>query len=225
MPIVATHIENLLNHDWYWDCCVSVVSLNLSDKFNGQDAIMLIRGWRFITLVLAALALTMESAHLLELPQKMQYGAQMYSAVNGTLYKYFAIVGGTYQIGSILASGSLSFLVRRRTALVWTLVGFVFLLLAFGLWLAVVAPVNSEIADALRSAPESVPTLWLRLRGRWESGHVVGFVLQLIGFCALVFSVLIETPKDDAREIARDHPRSKGKSTRRIARATAIISR
>jgi hypothetical protein len=54
---------------------------------------------------------------------------------------------------------------------------------------------NEEVADALRSAPESVPMVWLRLRNRWEYGHVAGFVLQLIGFCALVLSVLMETPK------------------------------
>jgi len=40
-----------------------------------------------------------------------------------------------------------------------TLIGFFCLLLAFGVWLAVVAPVNSDVADALRSAPESVPML------------------------------------------------------------------
>lgn len=60
--------------------------------------------WRFIALMLAALSLTMESAHVLELPQKMQYDAQMYTAVNGTLYRYFAIVGGTYQLDSIIAA-------------------------------------------------------------------------------------------------------------------------
>jgi hypothetical protein len=54
---------------------------------------------------------------------------------------------------------------------------------------------NEEVADALRSAPESVPMVWLRLRNRWEYGHMAGFVLQLIGFCALVLSVLMETPK------------------------------
>jgi hypothetical protein len=37
---------------------------------------MLLRVWRFITLLLAALALTMESAHVLELPQKMRYDVQ-----------------------------------------------------------------------------------------------------------------------------------------------------
>jgi hypothetical protein len=156
---------------------------------------MVIRGWRLVTLVLAALALTMESAHVLELPQKMQYGAQMYSAVKTTLYKYFAIVGGVYQVGSIVATGVLAFMVRKRVSFSSTLVGFFCLLLAFGVWLAVVAPVNSEVADALRSAPESVPMLWLRLRNRWEYGHVAGFVLQLVGFCALVLSVLMETPK------------------------------
>ena len=42
---------------------------------------MSLRLWRFLTLLLAALSVTMESAHVLELPQKMQYDAQMYSAV------------------------------------------------------------------------------------------------------------------------------------------------
>ena len=54
---------------------------------------------------------------------------------------------------------------------------------------------HEDVADTVRSAPESVPMLWLRLRNRWEYGHVAGFVLQLIGFCALVLSVLMETPK------------------------------
>jgi len=52
---------------------------------------MFLKIWRCITIVLAALALTMESAHVLELPQKIQYDAQMYAAVNTTLYRYFAI--------------------------------------------------------------------------------------------------------------------------------------
>ena len=120
---------------------------------------MVIRGWRFVTLILAALALTMESAHVLELPQKMQYGAQMYSAVNTSLYRYFAIVDGVYQVGSIIAAEVLAFMVRKRMTFTLTLIGFFCLLLAFGVWLAVVAPVNSDVADALRSAPESVPML------------------------------------------------------------------
>src|SRR5919198_6053446 len=109
-----------------------------------------LKTWRFITMVLAALALTMESAHVLELPQKMQYDAPMYAAVNTTLYRYFAIVGGVYQVGSIVAAAVLVFLVRKRWPSVgWTLAGALCLLLAFGLWLAVVAPVNGEVSEAL----------------------------------------------------------------------------
>jgi hypothetical protein len=168
-----------------------------------EERIMLLRAWRFITLLLATLALTMESAHVLELPQKMQYDAQMYSAVNTTLYRYFAIVGGIYQVGSIVAAAVLVFLARKhQPSFSWTLAGAFCLLLAFGIWLAVVAPVNGEVAEALRSAPESVPAVWMQLRNRWEYGHVAGFVVQLVGLCALVLSVLVETPKEPPRERA-----------------------
>lgn len=150
-----------------------------------------LRPWRFATLLLAALSLTMESAHVLELPQKMQYDAQMYSAVNTTLYRYFAYVGAFYQLGAIVAALALAFLVRRRErSFGWTGVGALGLVLAFAAWLAVVAPVNGQVAEALRTAPDSVPQLWMTLRMRWEVGHAIGFVLQLLGLSALIWSTL-----------------------------------
>ena len=158
---------------------------------------MLVSAFRFITILLAALALTMESAHVLELPQKMQYDAHMYAAVNTTLYRYFAIVGGVYQLGSIGAAVILAFLVRQHgRSFRWTLAGACSLLLAFGIWLVVVAPVNGEVAEALRSAPESVPAIWMQMRNRWEYGHVAGFVVQLVRLCALVHSILMAIPPD-----------------------------
>jgi hypothetical protein len=161
---------------------------------------MFLRVWRFVTLTLAALTLTMTSAHVLELPQKMQYDAQMYSAVNTTLYRYFAIVGGFYTLSSIVAAAVLAFLVRGRgPTFRWTLAGALCLLLAFGTWLALVAPVNSAVAEALRSAPESVPALWMQLRGRWEYGHATGFAITLAGVALLLVSVLVETPNGPRR--------------------------
>ena len=157
---------------------------------------MFLKTWRCITIVLAALALTMESAHVLELPQKMQYDAQMYTAVNTTLYRYFAIVGGVYQVSSIMMAAVLTFLVRKRwPSFGWTLTGACCLLLAFGIWLAVVAPVNGRVAAVFWSALESVPAVWMRLRNQWEYGHVAGFIVQLVGLCTLVLSVLVETPQ------------------------------
>jgi hypothetical protein len=156
---------------------------------------MLLRAWRFVTLLVTALALTLTSAHVLELPQKMSYDAELYSAVNTTMYRHFATVGAVYTVGSILGALVLVYLVRRRrAALGWTVAGTICLLLAFGSWLVLVAPVNREIAESLRATPDSVPALWMRLRPRWEYGHVVGFVLELAGFCALLASVLVETP-------------------------------
>ena len=159
---------------------------------------------RFVTLLLAALALTMESAHVLELPQKLAYDAQLYATVNGTLYLWFAVVGGTYQVGSILAAALLAYASRnKRRSFPWTLGGAIALALAFGVWLAVVQPVNLEVADAQRSAPDAIPVIWARLRARWEWGHAAGFVVQLAGYCMLLASVLVELRHAERRRAER----------------------
>ena len=156
----------------------------------------MLRVWRFLAIILAALALTMTSAHVLEMPQKMQYDAQLYSAVNTTMYRYFAIVGGVYSMGSIIAAGVLAFLVRRdRAVFRWALAGALLLVLWFVSWLTLVVPVNNQVATALQSSPAGVPALWLQLRRRWEYGHAIGVVLQLLGLCALLISVLVDTSR------------------------------
>ena len=157
---------------------------------------MFLKVWRFLTLMLAALALTMTSAHVLELPAKMRYDPELYAAVNGTMYRNFAIVGGVYTITSIVAASVLAILVRDRgITFGWTVAGAACLLLAFVSWLTLVAPVNRVVAAAHRASPTSVPALWMELRPRWEYGHAVGFVIQLVGFAALVVSILAETPR------------------------------
>jgi hypothetical protein len=89
--------------------------------------------WQFMTLVLAALGLTMTSAQVLEMPQKMAYIAELYSAVNTTLY----LAGAAQSLGirsrdwiraapvRVLRAGCAPFLpkdVRRRTSCltIWT---------------------------------------------------------------------------------------------------------
>ena len=69
------------------------------------------------------------------------------------------------------------------------------MLAAFLNWLAVVEPVNLEVAAALQSQPDTLPALWVSLRSRWEYGHAAGFVMQLLGFAALVMSIVVETPR------------------------------
>jgi hypothetical protein len=157
---------------------------------------MFLKVWRFLTLMLAALALTMTSAHVLELSAKMRYDPELYATVNGTMYRNFAVVGGAYTIASIVAATVLAILVRGRGVTVgWTVAGAGCLLLGFVSWLALVAPVNGAVAAAHRATPTSVPALWTELRPRWEYGHAAGFIIQLVGFGALLVSILAETPR------------------------------
>jgi hypothetical protein len=115
----------------------------------------------------------------------------MYAAVNTTLYRYFAIVGGPYQIGAIVSAIVLTVLVRRQPAIFrWTLAGTLLLIAAFVSWLILVLPVNREVAAALEVSPPAVPALWVQLHDRWEYGHATGFGLHLAGFCSLVMSAV-----------------------------------
>lgn len=157
---------------------------------------MLLRAWRFATLLLTALALSLTSAHVLEMPQKLAYPPELYAAVNTTLYRYFAIIGGIYSIGAILAAGGLVLLLRDRPAARrWAAAGAMLLVLWLASWMAIVVPVNDEVALALAAAPERVPEIWMANRVRWEWGHAIGFVFELLGFCALLVSVLVDTPR------------------------------
>jgi hypothetical protein len=151
---------------------------------------MRIRLFRFLVVLLAALTLTMEAAHVLELPQKMQYSVELYSAVNSTLYRYFALVGGPLTVGTLLCGAVLVAKMRNVAGFRWTLVGVCAYFLAFAAWLTLVAPVNARIASVYGTAPLSVPGLWTALRRRWEYGHAAGFVLELLGLASLVWSLL-----------------------------------
>lgn len=149
---------------------------------------------RFIVLLLAALTLTMEAAHALELPQKMAYGPELYSAVNSTMYRYFALVGGPLRVAMLLSGAGLVIALRHQPDGRWTLAGVLAYFIAFGVWLVVVEPVNRTVATAFANDPGSVPQLWTTLRARWEYGHAAGFVLELMGLASLLWSVLAHHP-------------------------------
>jgi hypothetical protein len=148
------------------------------------------RRLRFVVLLLAALTLTMEAAHVLELPQKLRYSADLYAAVNGTLYRYFALVGGPLTVLTLVTGAMLVVALRRRAGFRWTFAGVLSYWLAFAVWLTVVAPVNRFVATTTATAPETLARVWSDQRGRWEAGHAAGFVLELVGLACLLYSVL-----------------------------------
>jgi len=147
-------------------------------------------------LLLASLTLTLEAAHVLELPQKMRYGPELYGAVNSTMYRYFALVGGPLTILTLLGGAGLVVALRNQPGFRWLLAGVVAYFVAFGVWIAVVEPVNSTVASAFANDPGSLPRLWMVLRARWEYGHATGFVLELLGLSGLFWSVLVPAARD-----------------------------
>jgi hypothetical protein len=155
---------------------------------------MLVRTWRFITIMLAALLLGTTFCHVLELPAKMEYPASLYLTLHRTLYAAFGPPGpGPYiEIGAILGAGVLVFLVRgRRPAFTLTLLGAGCLVAGLVVYFAVIEPANATMKQWVLETP---PAEWTRLRDQWEYGHTVHFVLHLAGLAAMVLSVLLETP-------------------------------
>jgi hypothetical protein len=158
---------------------------------------------RFVALLLVGLGLAPGAAHAMELPQKMGYDGPLYTAVTSTLYRYFGLVGGPVQVGGLVATVVLCALVRRRgrgRGFGWTLAAAGALAVSLALWGALVAPVNAEWGRVLHADPSAAAAAYLRLRPRWEYGHVAAFVAWVAGFACLVISVLVEVPRERAVE-------------------------
>lgn len=77
----------IARHQPRWYDARNAASANCHGTPYSHPLALMLKALRFFTLLLAALSLTMESAHVLELPQKMQYDLPMYTSVNGTLHK------------------------------------------------------------------------------------------------------------------------------------------
>lgn len=155
----------------------------------------LTRTWRFITIMLTSLSLSLSMTHLLELPQRMQFDQQLWVRVTvlENVYRLFGSVGAVFELGAILAAIVLMFLVRKRGAtFYWTLGGVILLVLAFVSWIMFVAPMNAEFAKWLTNP---IPSDWLRYRDQWEYTHAINALIKIVGLSSLVISVLVETPK------------------------------
>lgn len=151
---------------------------------------MLLRTWRFVSIYLTAITLSLTFCHLLEMPRKMQYGEALYMAVQHSLYLYFAWIGAFAEVSAVLFLVVLSFLVwKRKLASFLTLLATVCVGAGLAVWFAVVSPANAQMAQ-WSSVP--LPTNWSDVRRQWELGHAASAVLDLIGFGSLVASAIFE---------------------------------
>lgn len=156
--------------------------------------LVMVKTWRFLTILLVALLLGLAFAHVLEQPAKMRYDGALYLTLQKTLYVAWGPpnVGGFLEPAAILATLVLTFIVRARRPAVWLTTGAaVALLVAFPVvFFALVHPANAAFRDA---SVTSIPANWTHLRAQWELGHTIRFVLQMVAFSLLLLSVIFET--------------------------------
>jgi len=161
--------------------------------------------WRFVTLVASVFALMAPVADALEMPVRLNYESPRYVTVTHALYSFFAAVAGPIEVGALACALTLSFLAWRdpwgsRVVRAWAIGGTICLVLAHGaLWL-LIEPVNQVFGTR---TPDQVPSDWTRFRGQWEWTHAARAGLMVIGFCALLRSVLLDLP---SRRIRRNLP-------------------
>jgi membrane associated rhomboid family serine protease len=146
---------------------------------------------RFFALLFTALLMGSSFAHYLEMAPKMEMTGPEWLALQQQLYVRFATIGGPVEIAAILCVAWLCYCSRRlRTEYKLSLPALILLLIAFfGFWLRFNYQINEQTA---KWTMETIPKNWMMLRAQWEYSHAVRFWMHLIGFGALLISVLIK---------------------------------
>jgi hypothetical protein len=158
---------------------------------------MVLRGWRFVTLLLVALLTGLAAAQALE-----RFGAQTYDrATYITVQKAAYLAWGPRDVGRLLepvalaGTLGLAVLLRTRRVALWLSVAALVSLLgaypvAYYTW---VDPVNRVFMAA---SPTAAPPNWTVLRDQWVFGSTVRFVCEFVALCALLASVVIDARGD-----------------------------
>ena len=145
---------------------------------------MLLKATRFVAVLLAALTLGLSFCHLMQLPSRMAWDQ----------YLWVGSTGAVIFVATVIALGLLAYFVREhgRPGFPLALAAAVLFALALVLWWVLVYPVNVELAKWVNGP---VPADWTEYRARWEWGHAIIALVELIGFAALTWSVLTDTPR------------------------------
>jgi hypothetical protein len=154
---------------------------------------MFLQAWRFITIMLTAVLMTMGFTHLWQLPPRLTYDAVLWLDTLTFYVKYGPTgPGPVIEVAAILSTLLLAVLVRgRRPALALTSVALTALVLSTAAWWLFVYPVNREL---LTWTAETLPQNWTDFRDQWEYTHAARAALQFIALGVLVYSVLAERP-------------------------------
>jgi hypothetical protein len=139
---------------------------------------------QFLAVVLTALALVPDGAHLLALPAKMALDETSYLTVQA-IYRGWSMLGFV-PVAALAADLSLAIGARRQPGPARLALGAALCLAAtlvvFFLW---TYPANQATADWTASSQA-----WLALRGQWEYSHAANAGLTFVALCFAVASSL-----------------------------------
>src|SRR5207244_2134739 len=99
--------------------------------------------FRFLSLVLGGLVLSLAVAHALEMPAKLALSPSDYLIVQ-RIYGAFGAVGALIEPGAVVAAIGLAFLARHSRAVRPALAGALCFVAALLIWVAIVNPVNAH---------------------------------------------------------------------------------
>lgn len=154
---------------------------------------------RFLTQLVLALALALPFAHAAEIVGKLRLPGPVWITVQHNLYVGFAWVGAIVEIGAILLTWTLFFLLRRRRpGAGWMLVAALCVSVALPLWAIFINPINVDQIAVW--TPETLPPDWTDVRDRWEMWHAIRAALFAIAFCAATLALLADTPRGRDRD-------------------------
>jgi hypothetical protein len=158
---------------------------------------MLLKGTRFVAILLAALTLGLGFGHLMQLPSRLGWDQYLWvgSTVQGGLYAAFGPVGAVIFVATVIALVLLAYFTREhnRPGSGLALLAALLFALAFVLWWVLIYPVNVELTKWVNGP---VPDDWTSYRARWEWGHAIIALTEFSGFAALILSVLADTPRN-----------------------------
>lgn len=139
-------------------------------------------------LLLTALTMGLEFAHVLEWPRKQHYSGPLYVRLQESLYVWFGDLGGVLYVLAVLATVGSAILSRHRPgACAWVASAAGAQVVALVSFLTVVYPVNLRLPV---NGDGAVPPDWAGLRDRWELGHAIGFLLFAASFVLLIIPLL-----------------------------------
>lgn len=162
-----------------------------------------------VTVFLVSIAMALSLAHALELPGKLRLDKEAYLTVQPIYYPGFTIGGLGEGLGMLATLTLLYVTAAESPAFLWTLAGFIALVVMHACYWILTHPVNrfwlkDQSLGGLGAGffafgsggrgPSAQPDpdqRWKELRNRWELSHVVRAVLGAAALLALTVAVAI----------------------------------